>query len=100
MSIAEASSQKDKITPKENINPCLRVKERLCPAIFTKLMTLKEMTGKTQGIKFKIMPPIKAKTKAIPIPPSKVSEEESDLIVGLPIAKGEEAAEEVSRLKI
>ena len=49
------------MTPKQKRRECVLILFLELPPIETKLSIFKEMIGKTQGIKFKIMPPINAK---------------------------------------
>src|SRR5271166_2684410 len=63
LNIAPASSQKEIKTPAVKNSPCLKIRKRFCPAILTKLKILKEITGKTHGIKFRSNPPVKANNR-------------------------------------
>ena len=51
-------------TPKQKDNECFLIISFDSPPIETKLNTLRDIIGNTQGIKFKIKPPINANNKA------------------------------------
>ena len=59
-----AIRRKETKTPKENIIECALILNVESPPSEIKLSTFKEIIGNTQGIKFKIRPPINAKINA------------------------------------
>ena len=62
--IAIATVKNEIITPKQKFKACNLTFLVEPPPIETKLSAFRDMIGKTQGIIFKISPPIKAKIKA------------------------------------
>ena len=61
----EAISKKVNNTPATKVKAWFRIFAWSSPPIATKLRTLSEITGNTQGMRFKIRPPSKANMRAV-----------------------------------
>jgi hypothetical protein len=74
--MANAIAKNEIITPRQKFRACNLTFLVEPPPIETKLRAFKEMIGKTQGIIFRINPPINAKIKACQIEIESIAEED------------------------